>query len=127
MALLGAGLALVRDVIAKWCFRCRSSLLSSPKRKKSCALKVLPSSLFLGTHLPAPLLSHSLRSSFLQANHPPTPLPQAPAGSRRCSLSTSPLSAILQPMGQGTAGSGFWHPLVQAGWVRRGLGWMGTG
>lgn len=33
VGLLGAGLALVRVVIAKWCFRSRSSLLSSHKRK----------------------------------------------------------------------------------------------
>lgn len=57
----------------------------------------------------------------------PTNPPHPRAGSGRCSLSTSPLSATLQLMGQGIAGSGFWHPLVQAGWVRRGLGWMGTG
>lgn len=48
-----------------------------PQEKKSCALKFLPSSLFLGTHLPAPFLSHPLTSPLLQASPPPThPIPR---------------------------------------------------
>lgn len=51
-----------------------------PQEKKSCALKFLPSSLFLGTHLPAPFLSHTLTSSLLRASFPPPrPIPQQEA------------------------------------------------
>jgi len=125
-ALLGAGLALVRVAIAKWWFRCRSSLLSSHKRKKIVCVEVSPEQPIPG-HPPSsslPVLPPHVSPS---PSQPPTNPPHPPAGSRRCSLATSPPSAILQPTRRGIAGSGFWHPLVQAGWVRRGLGWMGTG
>lgn len=123
MGLVEAGLALVRFVIAKRCFRCGSSLLSSHKRKKKImCVEVSPSRLFLGIHIPIPFPSHP--SSTYLSQSPTTNPSCLLEGSRSCILSTSPLSATPQ---QGLAGSGFWHPLVQADWTRRGLGWMGTG
>lgn len=113
-------------VIAKWCFRCRSSLLSSHKRKEIVCVEGSPEQPIL-RHPPSSSLPVSPLHVSPSPSQSPTNPPHPLAGSRCCSLSTSPLSAILQPPGRGIAGSGFWHPLVQAGWVRRGLGWMGTG
>lgn len=72
MDLVGVGLALVRFVIAKRCFRCESSLLSSHKRKKIMCVEVSPSRLFLGTHIPTPFPSHPSSSSLSQSptTHP---------------------------------------------------------
>lgn len=74
VGLVGAGLALVRFVIAKRCFRCRSSLLSSHKRKKEImCVEVSPSRLFLGIHIPIPI-----------------PFPSHPSSTSLCQSPTNP-------------------------------------
>lgn len=121
VGLLGAGLALVRVIIAKWCFGCRSSLLSSHKRRKSCALKFLPSSLFLGTHLPAPFLSHPLMSALLQAiPHQPTPPP-----SRKQTLQPLYFPTVCNSAADG-AGDCWLRFLASscAGWLAEAWAWL---
>lgn len=77
VGLVGVGLALVRFVIAKRCFRCGSSLLSSHKRKKIVCVEVSPQQPIPGhphsNSLPVPPLGAPL----LRAS-PPPPHPVSP-------------------------------------------------
>lgn len=92
-----------------------------PQEKKSCALKFLPSSLFLGTHIPAPFLSHPSGLPFSEpAPHQPTP---SPGGKQKLQPLYFPTVCNSAAAGAGTCWLRFLASSC-AGWLGEAWAWL---
>lgn len=122
VGLVGVGLALVRFVIAKRCFRCGSSLLSSHKRKKIVCVEVSPQQPIPGhphsNSLPVPPLGAPL----LRAS-PPPPHPISPRGKQKLQPLYFPTVCNSAAAGAGTCWLRFLASSC-AGWLGEAWAWL---